>query len=373
MELACKNWVLFALSDAYRSQGKINLSLDVTLQLIKQDCSFTQAYIRAVEDYILKEDLEKAIQVCNQGIQNLDDYIDKNTLIELKKMISHGRNFIDKSNLFFKAWIESKLNDSQLSLQCEEIALETSIEIQRYQPIQYWSQEVIPSDVQEITKSWNYVLVQCGLRPIKLWSKQEAGNWIIKNAPEFEKAFKTAPHYCSESDVFRLAFTSKHPCVYIDADMYPKDTAKQILTKAISLKKSAFFCCSFLPIFSSCFFVSTPDCSIFKIMRNQLKNIDYKSRKITIALFTNEVFGPGIFDRTIKNFSGSVTNVERTCIIEGCLDLFRSEKNAFSVINEKNFAYQVKPGGLNYKQTEDHWPNYCKNIHSEYSENKGNL
>jgi len=175
--------------------------------------------------------------------------------------------------------------------------------------IQYWSQPDPPEDVRALTSQWNGVLAGLGLAPIRLFDKLQARSWIAECAPLFLTAFDSAPHYCSESDVFRIAFSTRHSVMYIDSDMVPTQKTDVTLGLLLARRSSALYVYRPTPFVQNAFLVAWRGCPYFARISDHLAGFDYGSEALSrhsmFELIHNHSFGPGIFNRVLRSFCDS--------------------------------------------------------------------
>ena len=305
---------------------------------------------------------------CQEKVENL--CIQKNfraarNLVVLRKQslwssetlsgwIAETENTSKNCPVMFESWRDSKTTRPQ-SMSINQHHAKNPVKA-----FQYWSQKEVPEEIIRLTILWNKILEKCGNDPIKIWSKEEARQWIEDCAPEYSKAFATSPHYAAESDVFRLAYTKIQDCMYIDADMVPQKNALKILSALLSGDSSAFFCFSPLPFIQNSFFVSRFKCPVFRAIRNSLLGVDYEDKEISAKLI-HDTFGPGVYDRTVKKFLSEISVGARKVLIPGALDEMLVGEESLLICNEQTFA-RMSADNLSYKKTTDSWQIFCAQV-----------
>ena len=196
------------------------------------------SYQKALTHCIQLSKISNNIYVCSQKLIHIYIVLNRfdlaeEVLLHAGKFLSEGpakrmrgefdelKRLSDEKDLLLKVWRNAKLW-VPTTASPENLISSSGKKRIGIKPIQYWSQQNVPTDIQEITATWNSLLAKLNLDKITIWSKLDAKKWIADNAPEFENAFNTAPHFASESDIFRLAYTKSYPCLWIDSDLYPK-------------------------------------------------------------------------------------------------------------------------------------------------------
>ena len=312
-----------------------------------------------------------ASQKCHEKVESLCVQKDfrgaKNLLVEYKQFLGSAEMLsgwiVDAEDtskncpILFESWRDSKTARPQSTNTNQYHAKIPA------KAFQYWSQQEVPEEIICLTILWNKILEKCGIGPIRIWSKKEARQWIEDYAPEYSKAFATSPHYAAESDVFRLAYTKIQDCIYIDADMVPKKNALRILGASLSNDSSAFFCYLPLPFIQNSFFVSRFKCPVFKAIRDSLLGVDYEGKEISFALI-HDTFGPGAYNRIVKEFLSELPIDSRKVLIPGALDKILVGRESLLICNEQTFA-RMSADNLSYKRTKDSWQNFCAEIKAE--------
>jgi Flp pilus assembly protein TadD len=104
--------------------------------------------------------------------------------------------------------------------------------------IQYWSQGEPPGDLRLVFQEWEKLFHRESLGEVRLFDRSSAGEWIAEHTPKFSSSFKGAFHYAMESDIFRIAYASKLPCIYVDIDSWPLENAARILRFGLQSRRS---------------------------------------------------------------------------------------------------------------------------------------
>ena len=224
-------------------------------------------------------------------------------------------------------------------------------------PIQYWSQDDPPADVLALTAEWNTIFGKLGLPHIRLFNKQMARDWIASASPQFLAAFDTAPHFSSESDVFRIAFATRHSSIYIDSDMYPAAHALLTLSRMLSQRASGLYVYRPTPYLQNSFFISRLGCPFFARIAERLAGFDYRDESLAgysmFELIHDHSFGPGIFNIVLRSF----------CDVERPRHRWEPTYPLVQVLEFQDFALQFctddsfgmsKPG-LKYKGSDCSW------------------
>ena len=249
----------------------------------------------------------------------------------------------------FKNTTKQKIWSYSFKKTPEPAECDEKIMLESWQPFQYWSQGSPPSDIEEITGVWNSIFESIGVRPIKLFDKSSALEYIDKNCPELSISFKTSFHYAVEADVFRVAYAQKNNCIWLDSDLYPKPGAKDSLRVLLSHQKTTLFFRAFRPWITNAFFV-TPSASLFFVsILNSTMNIDFSvlpHSKETIL----QTFGPARYNQEFDNIlnSGDQSNVAP-------LGAESWAARNFNFVNDHNFASMKPPFRLQYLSSSDRW------------------
>lgn len=349
--------LLRVATKTFRASGDHDKSLEYAKKLVISHPGNWEGYCLAMEDQIVLQDFDGASKTIEDGIRLVSNKVDQKFLRELEGWATSSKNVYKDCKNLFDSWRDAKLFRITTLPNAEPRQPAPKANLKT---IQYWSQAEIPSDVREVTETWNEILVSCGVEKIKVWHKEEAHSWIKTNAPEFLKAFESAPHYAAESDVFRLAYTKITNCLYIDSDLYPKTFTSSILSAALRFEASIFFCWSKTPFIQNSFFASRRDCKVFGRLRDYLNGWDYSGKKLSHSLI-HDTFGPGSYNKIIQECMHRSRSIKRTIIIRGALDIIELDYEIFLLCHEDAFAHMTRPGGLEYKKTNMSWQVFCEN------------
>ena len=221
--------------------------------------------------------------------------------------------------------------------------------------IQYWSQGVPPEDVQLVASAWRQLLAREQIGEIELFDRNTAEAWIAENAPEFSVHFSQAFHFAMEADIFRIAFASKRPCVYVDIDAWPLENAAEIVKFGLRQHRSMLYLRSYIPWLGNGFFISTPTCPFFRELVSQCLAInlgEWVADRDTIL----KTFGPIRYNDVLLQL------IERSCTskvspiegVPGCSKLML-EDGEILFTHEAAVASMKPPFRLNYKATEASW------------------
>lgn len=221
--------------------------------------------------------------------------------------------------------------------------------------IQYWSQGAPPADVQIVCDNWRKLFEDERLGQVELFDRASAATWIAENAPEFESQFSKAFHYAMESDIFRIAFASKRPCIYMDIDSWPLEHTAEILRFAVQSGSSMLYFRTHRPVIVNGFFVASPDCPFFKELVRQCLEIDIDSLpKDYLAL--EGTFGPSRYNKVFLDLidASAGASATRADDLPGCSTVsFEEYKIHFA--HEAAIASVRPPFPLGYKITGDYW------------------
>ncbi len=221
--------------------------------------------------------------------------------------------------------------------------------------IQYWSQGAPPRDVQIVCDNWERLLEREQLGQLKLFDRDSAAEWIEANAPEFTSHFSKAFHYAMESDIFRIAYASRHPCIYMDIDSWPLDHTAEILRFALQSKTSMLYLRAHRPWIANGFFVSAPGCPFFKKLVEQCLAIDLDGLPKDY-LVIESTFGPTRYNKVLRELLSVSGEASASGISEvpGCSRISLDGREIlFS--HEAAVASVKPPFPLGYKGTGDYW------------------
>jgi tetratricopeptide (TPR) repeat protein len=226
---------------------------------------------------------------------------------------------------------------------------------QRATIIQYWSQGTPPEDVQLVSSAWHKLLEQGQIGEVKLFDRASAEAWIAENAAEFSTQFSKAFHFAMEADIFRIAYASKQPCIYVDIDAWPLENTAEILKFGLRQDRSMLYLRSYTPWLGNGFFISTPGCPFFRELAAQCLAIDlddWPPDSDTIL----KTFGPIRYNGVLQDLMGRSRSAEASPVegLYGCSQLTLDGAELYFT-HEAAVASMKPPFALDYKATEASW------------------
>ncbi|WP_156318193.1 tetratricopeptide repeat protein [Porphyrobacter sp. AAP60] len=264
----------------------------------------------------------------------------------------------------FEAWTGELRERAAPFVQSWEAALgmrsapTTKISEQDFSPvtfIQYWSQGELPEDLSIIFNQWQKLAKELGLGEVNLFNKDSASAWIAEHAPEFSQAFASAFHYAMESDIFRIAYASRKPCLYVDSDAWPLPEAAEILRTAMRHGNTMLYFRAYRPWILNGLFLSYPTCNFIKLLVKQTRNLRFDGLPQNHTTI-DAMFGPSRFNDVLKMLikSSSNTSILQPEGVAG-LSILRLDKSDVCFTHEAAVA-SVRPlFSLAYKTTEANW------------------
>lgn len=221
--------------------------------------------------------------------------------------------------------------------------------------IQYWSQGTPPSDVQLVSSVWKRMLKENQIGEVKLFDHGSAESWIANNAPEFAPHFSRAFHFAMQADVFRIAYASRLPSIYVDIDAWPLENTAEILKFGLQQKRSMLYLRTYTPWLGNGFFISRPDCPFFRELAAQCVEIDldrWPSDRDTIL----KTFGPIRYNDVLLTLLNRSSSSEASAVngVPGCSKL-RLDQGELYFTHEAAVASMKPPFALDYKATEASW------------------
>ena len=221
--------------------------------------------------------------------------------------------------------------------------------------IQYWSQGSPPADVGFVVSYWNKMLKREGMNEISLFDRQSAGQWIENNAPEFSEHFSKSFHYAMESDIFRIAFASRHPCMYIDIDSWPLERTAGIVKLAIGSGGTLLYFRSYRPWLVNGLFISRPDCVFFKEILAQCRAVNLDSMPKSRRTIEH-TFGPTRYNMALSRVLRGAGELKHqsSSDISGCAHMKVDGQSIF-LTHDAAVAAVKPPFTLGYKATGDYW------------------
>ena len=153
--------------------------------------------------------------------------------------------------------------------------------------IQYWSQGPLPKELLYIQRRWKALLKPQGINDWRLFDRDAALAWIETEAPQFLVSFRSAFHFAVEADVFRVAYASRKPLIWLDADLFPTPSAGRFLRQALNRGATCLFTRPFAPFLLNGFFSSTPSCRFVQMLAEQCADVDFAVFPKTGRTITN--------------------------------------------------------------------------------------
>ena len=200
--------------------------------------------------------------------------------------------------------------------------------------IQYWSQGDLPKEFRYIQRRWQKLLNPYGINQWIHFDRNKAMAWIESEAPEFLVSFRSAFHYAVEADVFRVAYASRKPLIWLDADLFPRPSAGRFLRRALNRKTSCVLTRPYAPYLLNGFFTSTPSCRFIQNLAAQCAGIDFSELPRTGRTITN-TFG---CQRFIKVLTELCSEPHRR---EG--SVLRGMDWGIQFANTRSFASSIPP------------------------------
>ena len=164
--------------------------------------------------------------------------------------------------------------------------------------IQYWSQGDLPKDFRYLKRRWRELLQPYGINQWIHFDRNKALAWIESEAPQFSLSFRSAFHYAVEADVFRVAYASREPLIWLDADLFPTSSAGRFLRLALNRRVSCVLTRPFAPFLLNGFFSSTPSCRFIQNLAAQCAGIDFSGLPQTGRTITS-TFGCDRFNKVL--------------------------------------------------------------------------
>ena len=223
--------------------------------------------------------------------------------------------------------------------------------------IQYWSQGAPPRDVAYVVDQWRRLLAEEELGEVALFDRISGRDWIEEHAPDFLGAFDKAFHFAMESDIFRIAFASRRPCIYMDIDSWPLEHTAEVLRYGMAQTGSLLYFRSYQPWLVNGFFISRPDCQFIRTLVDQTLSLDLDSmEKNHITIDTS--FGPTRFNVVVKDLiAQNVTSQVDPTDAYGCSRL-TLDGGVLHFVHEAAVAAVRPPFDLGYKGTGDYWKRF---------------
>ena len=141
--------------------------------------------------------------------------------------------------------------------------------------VQYWAQGPLPKELHYIQHRWKALLKPQGIIDWVLFDRDAALAWIEAEAPQFLISFHSAFHFAVEADVFRVAYASRMPVIWLDVDLFPTPSAGRFLRRALNRGVTCLFTRPFAPFLLNGFFSSSPSCRFVQMLAEQCAGIDF--------------------------------------------------------------------------------------------------
>ena len=221
--------------------------------------------------------------------------------------------------------------------------------------IQYWSQGAPPADVEIVCGTWRTLFARENLGTVELYDRASAETWIRDYAPEFVPLFSHAFHYAMESDIFRIAYASKRPCIYMDIDSWPLDHTARILRYAVQSKETMLYVRAHRAAIVNGFFVSNPECPFIKELTKQCLAIDAASLPKTYMALERS-FGPSRYQKVFTDLLAFIPKSSAAMLdhVPGCSVVNLGDSRVYFA-HEAAVASVRPPFPLGYKATGDYW------------------
>lgn len=221
--------------------------------------------------------------------------------------------------------------------------------------IQYWSQGMPPEDVQMVFNRLAYLVQSQNLGRQKLFDKASAREWIETHAQEYLACFDGAFHYAMESDIFRIAYASRLPVIYVDIDCWPLRQFARTISHVVRSGSTLLYLRSYRPWVLNGFFVSFPHNPFIRLLHSQTAALDFSAMpkdNITIE----RTFGPTRFNNVLEELLGGEAHpISRPMHdVAGLSRLSRAGDDIYFA--SESACLSVRPPfPLGYKATESNW------------------
>ena len=222
------------------------------------------------------------------------------------------------------------------------------------QPFQYWSQDLIPPDIQSLQKEWNALLNKANLPKIILFNKKSARSWIKSHTPELLRHFDNAPLFAMEADIFRIAYAVKNDCIWIDSDEFPRTATSQILQHWIKRCDTLFLFRWNRPWISNSFFMTRKSSPFFLELEQSIQSYQLPTGVISRKDVLNS-YGPGRYNKQLNKLIRERNFLNDSNPIEAEKALIKLNGWRYGFTNEKIFCSLKPPFKLNYENTTDSW------------------
>lgn len=368
-------YILALSSDICRMKGDRDSAIIYGMKLISNHPNSLKGYARVIPDYIAQELFDEAREILERGKSDLGQP-------GLAKRLAGGLRFDfvnrflrhPRNRMYLSAWHQAQVFCDpagiekpigiQIKAQSDQSAIHHSLAynskevvMPNFQPIQYWSQGTPPLEVYDLTERWNILLKDLLMPPIERFSRAMAREWINEYAPEYSISFDTAFHYSVESDVFRIAYASKHDCLYLDSDLWPHSWTSQSLKTLLNLNSTVLYLRAYRPTISGCFFLSRVNCKFMRSLTRRCREINL-SRLPRNARTVMNVFGPDKFTHCLRYELSKGPHTARIEKLQPGIVKLTSSLLDVALANEHIIAAGAPPDGLAYKKTTLQWQIY---------------
>ena len=337
------HFLMVARNLAYQ-HGRFEEAIDYAVKLAIVAPTDRKSLDFAAQTYMAAGDVEAAEKYLDAIRSNPDA-----PPLKTAHYLQQYKELKEQSPAIVEAWHACMRNRSGA------LAADTEAPQQPTTMIQYWSQGAPPEDVQLVLGNWQALFEREQLGEVKLFDRSSAAAWIEEHAPEFTRPFSHAFHFAMESDIFRIAYASKMPCIYVDIDGWPLENTAEILKFGVRSVSSMLYFRSFRPWIVNGFFISRPECPFFHELVRQTLSLDLNGMRKNHDTI-ERTFGPTRYNQVLldvlaKHPRSTVSAVEG---IAGCSELtLDGERIYFS--HEAAVASVKPPFRLGYKTTADYW------------------
>lgn len=324
--------------------------------LIKESPTSFDGYHIACESLQLLGQPRDAIATLEEGCRQCLDGDQLIGTVRSRHVYRHLHAYLQRDQVpLFRLWSEAIVyGDASDGL--DECVDQPSENLFLPQAFQYWSQGTPPNDVVAITEQWNSLFEQLGLKPIQVFCRDQAFEWIVNHNSDFRIAFETAPHFAAESDVFRLAFASCQDAIWLDSDVMPVATSPRLIQLSLQQDSSLLYLKKRVPYLQSSFFISRRGCPFFAELANGLRGFDYSDPRFRsidkLRLIHDCSFGPASYTAALESLCARVPFIE-----VDCASLPLLQKVLFPGFSLSFFRgnWMVTGGPLSYKKSADNW------------------
>lgn len=352
-------------SDGWRVKGKRERSLHFSRLLIKHHPQSWRGYQRGAEDLIALERCEDARMLLRHGIRKLHNKSLARGLAQRLQLEQCEDLFSNQyTRPLIEGWISSYVWSDPQGQQTpisrplitkETPTIRTSIQFTNpIETIQYWSQGKPSPEIQRVTARWNEILTNTGLGKIKLFSKESARQWISRHTPQYLRSFDTAFHYAIESDIFRIAYASRRPCLYLDCDQWPHPWTQSLIKDILKTGHSCLCLQEAAPAVNNGFFLAQENCPFFQLLASRCEGIDFATLPISTETVLN-TFGPNRYNMCLRELLQQEPEPARFQTVAAGITELIGQTFKLTLLNERVCSAVRPPDGLSYKQTAQQW------------------